>query len=121
MIVFKSVSGSWDPSTVDVNKFGVYSFEGTIAGCDKKVPMELTIKAVMKQVLMDRTLKDKLNTFFSNFSKVYVKDFEEGDISDEELIDFAINHITINNWGGKITWLKLEKMTLVTSISKVPT
>lgn len=97
----KMVSVVWSPAAADVNTPGTFLFEGTAAGYDKKIVLQLIVKPVVKEVKLDKTLKTKLDTFFSNFSEAYVKPFEEGEIKDEALIDFAIQHIIINNWNTK--------------------
>lgn len=54
-------------------------------------------KSEIKKVKMNRNMKKQLDTFFSNFSEAYVEPFENGNISDENLIRFGIFHVIINN------------------------
>ena len=52
--------------------------------------------AAPTEVKMDRALKGKLDTFFSNFSEVYVEPFAKGKTSNKALISFGIRHNEIN-------------------------
>ena len=47
-------------------------------------------------------LRKQLNTFFSNFSEVYLPSFAEGKLSDLALLEFALSHLNINA-GDKLT------------------
>ena len=42
--------------------------------------------------------REKLNTFFSNFSEVYMEPFDEQTLSDADIIRFAVSHNYINNY-----------------------
>ncbi|MDY0216780.1 MAG: hypothetical protein RBS19_07490 [Bacteroidales bacterium] len=42
--------------------------------------------------------REKLNTFFSNFSEVYMEPFDEQSLTDTKMIDFAVSHNYINNY-----------------------
>ena len=42
--------------------------------------------------------REKLNTFFSNFSEVYMDPFDEQTLSDIKMIDFAVSHNYNNNY-----------------------
>lgn len=97
----RTVNVNWSPASIDVNKAGTFLSKGSVSGYEKKVVLQLVVKTVAKEIKMDKALKTKLDTFFSNFSEAFVEPFEEGNIDDESLIDFAISHIRINNWGGK--------------------
>lgn len=50
-----------------------------------------------REVKLGTAEKRKLNTFFSNFSEVYLKPFSKGKLSDSALIHFGIWHRYINN------------------------
>jgi len=53
----------------------------------------------LKEIQLDDKTKTELNTFFSNFSEVFLEPFEEGKISNQELIRFGVLHNYINNDG----------------------
>ncbi|MBC8060955.1 MAG: Ig-like domain-containing protein [Clostridiaceae bacterium] len=91
----------WNSSVVNTDKVSSQVFNGSIDGYDKNVKLTLNISPIEKQVQMGKTLKDKLDTFFSSFAEADVKPFQNSDISDEELMNFTILNIYKNNWDLK--------------------
>jgi hypothetical protein len=64
----------------------------------------------------------KLNTFFSNFSEVFLIPFEKGQITNKELIRFGVFHNLLNNYRlfqpYKSSYLKIAKKYVQVSIDK---
>ena len=60
------------------------------------------VRAAPTEVRLDRAQKEKLDTFFSNFSEAGVQPFDSGKVSNKQLIDFGIKHNQINK-AGRVT------------------
>ncbi|MGE5607555.1 MAG: hypothetical protein ACM3YE_17920, partial [Bacteroidota bacterium] len=75
-----------------------------------------------KEIKLNRGEWKKLNTFFSNFSEVFLRPFERGQISNEELVNFGIFHNKINNYklfqAYNSSDLKLDKKYVEASVEK---
>jgi len=56
-----------------------------------------TGKTASAEIKMDAKMKEKLDTFFSNFSEANVQPFEKGNIDDANLIRFGVKHVILNN------------------------
>jgi len=95
----------WDKAAADTSIVGSYVYNGVSEKYERKVKLTLTISPIEREVQMEKALKDKLDIFFSNFSEAYVAPFENGNISDDSLISFAIHHIWINNSG----WVEMKE------------
>ncbi len=48
------------------------------------------------EVKMTKAEKNKLDTFFSNFSEQYMEGFSEGELTDQMMFQFAETHLIIN-------------------------
>ncbi|HPS86856.1 MAG TPA: hypothetical protein PLY36_08935 [Spirochaetota bacterium] len=57
----------------------------------------VSAQSTPKEVKLNPAEKKQLNTFFSNFSEVFVKPFKKDAISDTELIEFSVSHNYRNN------------------------
>jgi hypothetical protein len=76
-----------------------------------------------KEVKLTPTDRKQLNTFFSNFSEVFVEPFEKDKIIDKELIQFSISHNYKNNEklfvkGGKEYQVKIKASKIDDSVYK---
>jgi len=76
-----------------------------------------------KEVKLKPAEKKLLNTFFSNFSEVFVEPFEKDEISDSALIQFAVSHNYRNNYkffvkGGEEYQVKIKASYLDESVNK---
>lgn len=64
----------------------------------------------------------RLNTFFSNFSEVFLKSFEKGQINNKDLISFGVLHNKRNNYKlfqrHDFNYLKLDKKYVEASVEK---
>lgn len=75
-----------------------------------------------KELNLNKSEWKKLNTFFSNFSEVFLKSFEKDHIDNKELIRFGILHNYLNN--DKLfklyddSHLKLDKKYVEGSVEK---
>jgi hypothetical protein len=54
--------------------------------------------AAQSAVKLEPAEKKKLDTFFSNFSEVNLKSFNQDSLSREDLLNFALDHIYKNNY-----------------------
>jgi len=61
--------------------------------------------SAQSEVKLDAAEKRKLNTFFSNFSESGVESFKRGALSDQAMIDFALDH----NYKNRFDKLKKSK------------
>lgn len=68
------------------------------------------------KVNMPGEQKKALDTFFSNFSEAYLKPFSMGNLSDDELISFALNHLVISK---NHTYAKFQGSFSATEVEKV--
>lgn len=59
---------------------------------------ENSVEDVYTKLDLTKDEREKLNTFFSNFSEVQMEPFNEQTISDAEIIHFAVYHNHINNY-----------------------
>ena len=75
-----------------------------------------------KEIQLNKGEWEKLNTFFSNFSEVFLKPFEKGQISNKELVRFGILHNFWNNYKLFKQYdsneLKLDKKYVEASVEK---
>lgn len=75
-----------------------------------------------KEIKLSKGEWKKLNTFFSNFSEVFLKPFEKGQISNKELVKFGILHNFWNNYNLFKQYgsneLKLDKKYVEASVEK---
>lgn len=75
-----------------------------------------------KEIQLNQGEWKKLNTFFSNFSEVFLKPFEKGQISNNELVRFGIIHNFWNNYKLFQRYnsndLKLDKKYVEASVEK---
>lgn len=75
-----------------------------------------------KEVKLTRGEWEKLNTFFSNFSEVFLKPFEKGQISNKELVRFGVLHNFWNNYKlfcpYNSSYLKLDKKYVEATVEK---
>lgn len=75
-----------------------------------------------KEVSLTRGEWEKLNTFFSNFSEVFLKPFEKGQISNKELVRFGVLHNFWNNYKlfrpYNSSYLKLDKKYVEATVEK---
>lgn len=98
----------WVNTSVDTKTPGTYTFEGSVVEYDRKVKLTLEVKPKDlylisgKEVNMDKKLKEDLDDFFTVFSYLHVKPFQNSDISDEELIRFGIEYIDWREWNSKV-------------------
>ena len=56
----------------------------------------------MREIKLNQVEWKKMNTFFSNFSEVFLKPFKKGQITNKELIRFGIFHNIFNNYFNHI-------------------
>ncbi len=76
-----------------------------------------------KEVKLKPAEKKLLNTFFSNFSEVFVEPFEKDEISESALIQFAISHNYRNNYkffvkGGEEYQVKIKSSYVDDTVNK---
>lgn len=75
-----------------------------------------------KEIKLNQGEWKKLNTFFSNFSEVFFRPFEKGQISNKELVSFGVLHNKRNNYKlfqpYNSSYLKLNKKYVEASVEK---
>ena len=75
-----------------------------------------------KEIKLNEGEWKRLNTFFSNFSEVFLKPFKKGQITNEELVSFGVLHNKRNNYNlfksYQSSYLKLDKKYVEASVEK---
>jgi hypothetical protein len=75
-----------------------------------------------REIKLNKGEWKKLNTFFSNFSEVFLRPFEKGQISNKELVSFGVLHNKRNNYKlfqpYNSSYLKLDKKYVEASVEK---
>jgi hypothetical protein len=103
-------------SNTESNKSNLSTTTGP--GQNESKPVEQSAN----EVNLDLAAKKKLNVFLSNFTEVWLKPYSEGNISDQELINFAVMHDYINNLnkftGGQDGYLYLSKNRVSSTIKR---
>jgi hypothetical protein len=68
--------------------------------------------AAPREVKLSVAEKRKLDTFFSNFSEVYLSNFKRGHVTDQMLISFGVMHEEINSHVTKVSAQRVRRLAL---------
>lgn len=75
-----------------------------------------------REIQLNQVEWKRLNTFFSNFSEVFLWPFEKGQISNKDLISFGVYHNKRNNYKlfqrYNFNYLKLDKKYVEATVEK---